>query len=175
MSKTRSSVAHYAKAAAATIGVAILMVGLTAPASVAAATVTRGTIVEPLIPEQGIPDDCRPGITGSIAGTHTLDFHSVETSHGSKFIGTATDVVKLTWSDGSYTLGQSVDHFTFINGSVASVNTNAHVDSGDTYSADGVFLYRTTFHLVHHYTLVNGEFKSQFETDHIHFFGGPCG
>jgi hypothetical protein len=52
------------------------------------------------------------------------------------------------------------------------VNTVAHEDSGNTYSADGVFLYRSTFHAVERFTITKGDVtRVEFDRGHFHFFG----
>ena len=106
-------------------------------------------------------------------GTETLKFQEV-TSQGDHKIATVTDVLTITWSDGSYSVGGSVDHISInVAGGVIDF-TNAHQDAIDTYSADGVFLFRGTFHLVERITLVDGEIKNAIDSGHLHFFGGPC-
>jgi hypothetical protein len=173
MSGSRTSGIGFVKrVCAVSLGVATLTVGMIAPAS-AATTVTRETTVAP-IDAQGLTDDCRPGITGSLTGTETVKFQVV-TSQGDHRILTVTDVINIAWSDGSYTVGGSVDHISInVVGGETIVFTNAHEDSGDTYSADGVFLYRGTFHLVERITLVDGDIKNAIDRGHFHFFGGPC-
>ena len=79
---------------------------------------------------------------------------------------------RIDWSDGSYTLIQSVDRFSF--NAVAQGTTNfteTHVDSGDFYSADGVFQFRDTFHEVKHFIATNGVVHVDFEKGRFHFFG----
>jgi len=49
------------------------------------------------------------------------------------------------------------------------------VDFGDNYSADGVFLFHTTFHAVSHLTVTNGVItRVSFEFNHQHVFGSDC-
>ena len=170
-SKT-SGIVLVKRVCALALGVATLTIGMIAPAS-AATTITRATTVSP-IADQGLTDDCRPGITGTLTGTETVRFQEV-TSQGDHQIATVTDAISITWSDGSYTIGGSVDHisFNFVGGGTI-VFTTAHEDSGDTYSADGVFLFRGTFHLVERITLVDGQIKNVIDSGHFHFFGGPC-
>jgi hypothetical protein len=52
-----------------------------------------------------------------------------------------------------------------------TVFTLAHEDSGNTYTADGVFLFRGTFHLVEHFTVTDGVIRVDFVRFHLHFFG----
>jgi hypothetical protein len=157
---------------AVSLAVAGLTVGMMAPAS-AETTITRDSFVSSFT-DQGLTDDCRPGITGTIVGTDTFKLQELLTSQGRHFIGTDTADVAITWSDGSYSMGGSVDHVSFTTGAGATEFTGAHEDSLDTYSADGMFLFRGTFHLVERFTFADGEVKVQIDSGHFHFFGGPC-
>lgn len=139
------------------------------PAS-AAATVIRGTTESP-IADTGLTDECRTGITGDLSGTEVTDFQSVETAQGFHLVGTTTDTGRIDWSDGSYTIIESVDHFSFNSGRQTTVFTLAHEDSGDTYSASGAFLFRLTFHSVERVTVTGGIPHAEFERGHLHVFG----
>jgi hypothetical protein len=77
------------------------------------------------------------------------------------------------WTDGTYTIIESIDRFSFnAVGNGTTVNTVAHEDSGNTYSADGVFLYRSTFHAVERFTVTKGDVtRVEFDRGHFHFFG----
>jgi hypothetical protein len=152
------------------IAVAACVSAWTAPAS-AAAVVTRDTVTGTAT-ESGLLDDCRPGITGTIVGAHVLTFQTVEASDGFHFTGTDSGTGRIDWSNGSYTLIGFTDHLSFTAARTGTtVFTNAHVDSGDTYAADGTFLYRGTFHVAEHMTVTNGAVSVEFETGHFHFFG----
>jgi hypothetical protein len=124
------------------------------------------------VSESGLTDDCRPGITGEINGIAIITTQSVETDTGFHIHGTIDGPGRIDWSDGSYTLIESVDHFSF---NAVGTGTNkfseTHVDSGDFYSADGVFLFRNTFHEVEHFTESNGVVRVDFAKGHFHFFG----
>jgi hypothetical protein len=139
------------------------------PAS-AAATVMPGTIESP-IADSGLTDECRAGITGELSGTEVVDFQSVETATGFHVAGTTTDTGRIDWSDGSYTIIESVDHFSFNSGPQTTVFTLAHEDSGDTYSASGAFLFRLTFHSVERFTVTGGIPHAEFERGRFHAFG----
>lgn len=76
------------------------------------AIVIRDTVTTPLF-EAGVPHDCRPGITGTLTGTDVTSTQSVETSNGFHVHGTNVDSGGIDWSNGTYTLIQSVDHFSF--------------------------------------------------------------
>jgi hypothetical protein len=144
--------------------------GMVAPAS-AAAIVTRDSVTT-TSSETGISDDCRPGITGTIVGTDVFSFQTVETDHGFHFVGTDSGTGRIDWSDGTYTLGEFTDRISFnAVGEETTVFTNAHEDSGDTYTADGMFLFRGTFHLVERFTVTDGLVRVEFERGHFHFFG----
>ena len=79
---------------------------MAAPAS-AEATIIRDTSTTPIF-ETGLTDDCRAGVTGTLTGTHVLSFQSVETSVGFHITGTVVDTGCIDWSDGSYTIIESV-------------------------------------------------------------------
>jgi hypothetical protein len=163
------------KAIAVAVGAAALLAisagaGMVAPAS-AAAIVTRDSVTT-TSSETGISDDCRPGITGTIVGTDVFNFQSVETDQGFHFVGTDSGTGRIDWSDGTYTLTEFTDRISFnAVGEGTTVFTNAHEDSGDTYTADGVFLFRGTFHLVERFTVTDGVVRVEFERGHFHFFG----
>jgi hypothetical protein len=143
--------------------------GIATPAS-AAAIVIRDTVTSP-ISATDLADDCRAGITGTLAGTQVTDYQSVETSTGFHISGTTSDTGRIDWSDGSYTIIEAVDHFSFATGKQATVFTNAHKDSGNTYTGAGVFLFRSTFHIVERFTVTGGVTRVEFERGHLHIFG----
>ena len=157
-------------AAAALLAIAA-GIAMTAPAS-AAPIIIRDTITTPIF-ETGIPHDCRPGVTGTAVGTDVFSFQTVETPQGFHFDGTVTDTARIDWSDGSYSLIESVDHFAFnAVGQGTSVLTNAHADAFDNFSPSGVFEFRDTFHVIEHVTVTNGDVtRVEFEMGHFHFFG----
>ena len=144
---------------------------MTAPAS-AAAIVIRDTITT-TSSDTGLTDDCRPGLTGTIVGTDVFSFQSVETPQGFHIEGTIKGTGRIDWSDGSYTLIESFDHFAFnAVGQGTSVFAEAHTDSGDFFSPSGVFQFRETFHEIEHFTVTNGELtRVEFERGHLHVFG----
>jgi hypothetical protein len=137
----------------------------------AAATVVRGTEEMP-IADTNLTDECRPGIIGELSGTSVTTFRSTETANGFHIAGTTTDTGRIDWSDGSYTIIGSVDHFAFNAGTHTTANPLAHKDFGDTYSASGEFLFRLTFHSVERVTVVGGIPHAEFERGHVHVFGG---
>jgi hypothetical protein len=139
------------------------------PAS-ARATVFRETITGSST-ETGLVDDCRPGVTGTIVGTGVVSYQSVETAEGFHIVGTETDTGRIDWNDGSYSVIGAVDHFSYTTGTGVEVFTNAHQDAVDTYTAEGVFLVRTTFHTTERFTIAGGVLRVEFERGHLHFFG----
>ncbi len=154
---------------AGVLGAAALLLVL-APAS-AAATVTRETITTSIL-EPGQTDDCRPGLTGTLVGTGTITFQRVDTPQGFHVDETDTDTGTITWSDGTYSIINSVDHFTRnIFDSGMRVRTLTHDDSVNTYTADGVFLFRLTFQEVQHITFIDGVYVVRFDYGHFHSFG----
>jgi hypothetical protein len=150
--------------------VLVCVVAVTANAASAAAIVIRDT-TESSFADTGLTDDCRPGITGDLSGTEVIDFQSVETADGFHVVGTTTDTGRIDWSDGSFTIIDSVDHFSFNSDPQTTVFTLAHEDSGDTYSASGAFLYRLTFHSVERVTVTGGVPHAEFERGQVHVFG----
>ena len=135
------------------------------------ATVTRDTVTTPIF-ETGLPDDCRPGLTGTIVGTDVVDYQSVETAGHFHITLTDTGTARIDWSDGSYSIVGSVDHLSFNTGPGTTVFNTAHQDSGSTYSADGVFLVKLTFHIVEHVTVTDGVVRTEFAIGRLHVFGG---
>jgi hypothetical protein len=141
-----------------------------APAS-GAPIVIRDTVTSPIV-ETGLLHDCRPGLTGTIVGTDVMTYQSVETSQGFDIHGTFVDKARIDWSDGSYTVIESVDHFSFnAVGKGTTVFAETHKDSGDFFSAEGVFEFRDTFHEVEHITVTDGVVRVEFEKGHFHFVG----
>jgi hypothetical protein len=149
--------------------IAVVAAGAVAATSSAATTV-RETITQP-ISESGLSDDCRPGITGELTGTDVLDYQSVETATGFHIQGAEGGPGRIDWSDGTYTLIDSVDRFAFNVGRGVTAFSLTHVDSGDTYAGDGTFLFRVTFHEVQHLTEANGVVRVELERGHFHFYG----
>jgi hypothetical protein len=97
---------------------------------------------------------------------------TVEAADGFYFAGTDSGTGRIDWSDGSYTIGGFTDHVSFTASRTGTtVFTNAHADSGDTFTADGVFVYRGTFHIVERMTVTNGVVRVEFERGRFHFFG----
>jgi hypothetical protein len=152
---------------------ATLMAGAGAAATTAAAaTVVRETITLSAS-ESGLTDDCRPGITGDLSGEEVIDYQGVETATGFHFTVTDSGTGRIDWSDGSYTLIESVDHYSFNAGASGTTVSNlAHQDSGNTYAEDGTFLFRGTFHEVERFTFVNGVPRVEIQRGHFHFSSG---
>jgi len=129
---------------------------MTAPASAAPPIIIRDTVTSPIF-ETGLTDDCLPGLTGTIVGPDVMSYQSVETLQGFHIHGTFVDTGRIDWSDGSYTLIDSVDHSSGHDvGQGTSVFAETHTDGADFYSAAGVFEFRRTFHEVEHFTASNG-------------------
>jgi len=158
------------RALAVALGVAALSLALFGPAS-AQAIVTRGSVTTPFS-EGGLSDDCRPDITGTINGIDTITYQTVRTAEGYHVVQTVVDTGRIDWSDGTYTLIESADHVTFYDTVTGTtVATAAHQDSGNTYSADGAFLWRVTFHIVERFTVSGGVLRVEIERGRFHFFG----
>jgi hypothetical protein len=143
---------------------------MTAPAS-AAPIIIRDTVTTPIF-ESGLTDDCLPGLTGTIVGTDVMSYQSVETPEGFHVHGMFGDTARIDWSDGSYTLVEAVDHFSFdAVGHGTTVFAETHTDAGDFFSAGGVFQFRRTFHEVEHVTVTDGVVRVDLNKGHFHFFG----
>ena len=152
------------KRIAALLGAAALSLGLLAPAA-AASTVGRFTVTT--VFTDAATDDCR-GVTGTLAGTDTLIYQTVDAGQGQHFVG--TDAVTLTFSftDGSYATAQSLDHLTVNTGSGVTVFTTAHVDTVNVYAADGQFLWTATLRQAEHSTVTSdGVVRVEFEIGHL--------
>jgi hypothetical protein len=144
---------------------------MTAPASAAPPIIIRDTVTSPIF-ETGLTDDCLPGLTGTIVGTDVMSYQSVETLQGFHIHGTFVDTGRIDWSDGSYTLIEAVDHFSFnAVGHGTTVFTETHTDAGDFFSADGVFQFRKTFHEIEHLTVTDGVVRVELNHGNFHFFG----
>src|SRR5216117_753436 len=79
--------------------------------------------------EPGLTDDCRPGLTGTLVGTGVVSFQSVETAQGFHIHLTINGPGRIDWSDGSYTLIDSVDHTSAHDvGQGTGVFTETHTD-----------------------------------------------
>jgi len=160
--------------AATAVLAAVSATAISTPAS-ANAIVMRQTITNSGQGETGLTDGCHPGATGAITGIDTLSYQSVQTANGFHVEGTNVASGRIDWSDGSYTIIGSTDHFAFNTTAGTTLSTEAHVDFGDNYSADGVFLFHTTFHAVSHLAVTNGVItRVSFEFNHQHVFGSDC-
>ena len=162
------------KRLALVLGVAVVAASLAASTAApgSAATIIRETITAPFF-ETDVPHDCRPGVTGTVQATEVFSYQSVETKSGFHMVGKIADSGRIDWSDGTYTIIDSVDRFALnAVGKGTEVFTLTHKDSGDFYSADGTFQFRATFHLVEHVTVTDGNVtRVEFQRGHIHFVG----
>jgi hypothetical protein len=82
-----------------------------------------------------------------------------------------TSTGRIAWSDGTYSLIESVEHISFNTETGTEVKTFAHEDSGDLYSADGVFVSHFTTHSISHVTTSNGEVWVDFDRSRLNLFG----
>jgi hypothetical protein len=152
------------------LAAAVLIAGLAAALGASAAVVTRDT--ESGSFTESVTNDCGPALSGTLNGTGSTTTHSVENGPGFHVTGTSTGTGRIDWSDGSYTLIDSTDRFSFnAVGKGTTVFTETHEDSGDNYTADGVFRVRQTFHEVEHITVVDGVVHVDFAKGHFHVFG----
>src|SRR3954469_13002854 len=138
-------------AMAALVGAASTAMAAT-PAS-ASAVVTQQTITTVTDPIPIPSDSCHPGATGVLTGTDTVRSVTVQVADRFHVTGTETGPGRIDWSDGSYSIISSTDHFAFNAGSGTAVFTEAHVDSADNYSGDGVLESQGLFRSVEHFTI----------------------
>jgi len=153
------------------LAAAAVVVALAGALAAHAAVVTRD-IETGTFTESGLVNDCGPAVTGTLSGTGTTTTQSVENDRGFRITGTSRGAGRIDWSDGTYTLIDSVDRFSFeAVGKGTTVFAETHVDSGDSYTADGAFRVRQTFHEVEHITVVDGVVHVDFSKGHFHVFG----
>jgi hypothetical protein len=151
--------------------VLIAATGVAAASASATATIVRETITQH-VSETGLTDDCRPGITGDLQGTEVIQYQSVETANGFHVHGTDGGPGRIDWSDGSYSVIDSVDRFSLNTVGNGTENFSlTHVDTGTTYAADGTFLFRIAFHEVQHVTVANGVLRVDLERGHFNVHG----
>src|SRR5215469_460386 len=163
----------FVMAAATALLAAVSTAAISTPA-LGDAVVTRQTSSTPFS-DTGLTDGCHPGATGTLAGIAMVSDQSVQTADGFHVEGTEVDSGRIDWSDGSYTIIGSTDHFAFNTTAGTTEATDAHVDFGDNYSAYGVFLFHTTFHSASHFTVTNGVITQvAFDFNHDHVFGSDC-
>ena len=151
------------------LGAVALSIAIAGPAS-ATTTVGGGTITSPIL-ESDLPNDCRPGITGTLVGSDVFHYHQVQTAQGYHLEATETSSGRITWSDGTYSLIESVDHSAFNAGSRTTIFAVAHEDSGNDYTVAGVLVSRVTFHEVEHVTVTDGVVQVSFDRGQVHHFG----
>jgi len=134
-------------------------------------TVTRESFTAEFT-ETGLANDCGPGTSGTLTGTGRTITQAVENEQGFRVTGTSTGIGRIDWNDGSYTLIDSVDRFSFqAVGKGTTVFTETHTDSGDNYTADGVFRARQAFHEVEHLTVTDGVVRVELTKGHFHVYG----
>ena len=142
--------------------------GAAATPAMAAAVVTKQTITTVIDPIPIPSDGCHPGETGVLTGTGTVRSVTVQVGDRFHVSGTTTGPGRIDWSDGSYSIISSTDHFAFNAGTGTAVFAEAHVDSADNYSADGVLESQGFFRSVEHFTITNGVIERvAFERGHV--------
>jgi hypothetical protein len=132
-----------------------------AGAAQAEATVLRFEFITPFT-DFVVSDDCRPELSAIVTGTETLVGQRVETpppSSGYRLHGQITATFTFQFSDGSYGVGESTDHFAapfVLTGlgqeTAISVITFAHVDTVTVYDAGGRVIGTNTFRVIEHIT-----------------------
>ena len=153
------------------VGVGIAAMGVT-PAQ-AAASVTQATITTVIDPIPIPSDSCHPGATGVLTGTDIVRSVTVEVADRFHTSGTETGPGRIDWSDGSFSIINSTDHFALNVGAGTVVVAVAHVDTADNFSADGVLESQGLFRSVEHLTMTNGVI-TRVEFERGHFRGTFC-
>lgn len=145
---------------------------LAAPAS--ATVITRDTTTTQIT--ETVVKDCDSTVSGTLTGTGVVTFQTVENEQGFHAVVLEADSGRIDWSDGSYTLIDSVDRSSFnAVGPGTQTFTLTHVDTGDTYASDGTLLNQLSFHEIQHITVTNGDIvRVQVEFGHFHVTGGGC-
>ena len=154
---------------------ALAAAAVMAASALAGASVTYQTFTSSFS-DTGLTDGCLPGATGAIAGTAVVNLETIQTTTDVHVVGTEVDSGRIDWSNGDYTIIGSTDRFSF-NGQAQGtfVNTDAHQDFGNVYSADGVLLFRETFKAAEHFTVTNGSVtRVEFVLGHPQIFGSDC-
>jgi hypothetical protein len=106
--------------------------------------------------ETGLVDECFGGTGGVLTGHGDITGRSTENANTFAVHGLEIDTVRIDFSDGSTFVGGSRDRFAFVITRLGtSAFTDAHVDGGTTYAADGTALGRTTFRATEHFTIVD--------------------
>ena len=136
------------------LGVLIAAVLLTAPAvSFARATVGKFHVEQPFSDTiTNFP--CAEGVPVPMTGTVTTDGHF--TDAGTHFTAHGTDTIdyRVDLEDGSYALGQVVDHFSFaINfNRPRNVVSSTQQEQATLFAADGQMIGTMTLHVTYHVT-----------------------
>ena len=153
-------------AALAVSATAAMTASASASAS-AAAVVTRVSITIPGGPDPVQSDNCG---AGTISGTDTVTYTSVQAPTGGFHIaGTDTGTARVDWPDGSYTLEGFTDHFSVVATAGTTVVTDAHTDFAYNYSAGGVLQSQGKFYATEHFTVTNGVIvRVDFDFNHVH-------
>ena len=115
--------------------------------------------------ETGLVDECTGASDGVLIGSGTVTGRITQMNGGLAVHGVENDIVRIDFGDGSYFLGGSTDHFSFAGPpSGTFVFTDAHVDSGVSYAADGSVLASEVFRATEHTTITpDGQVRVSFE------------
>jgi len=136
------------------------------PASASAAPATSQPFSDSYTAsETGLVDDCTGATGGVLAGSGTVSGRITQMNGGEVVHGVENDVVRIDFSNGSYFLGGSTDHFSFASPPSGSfVFTDAHQDHGVSYAADGSILSSAVFRATEHMTITpDGQARVSFE------------
>jgi opacity protein-like surface antigen len=145
---------------------AALAVAALLPAAAAASPATSTPFTDSFSgTETGLVDDCTGATGGVLVGSGTVTGRVTEMSGGFVVHGVENDVVRIDFSDGSYFIGSSTDHFAFANPpSTNFVYTAAHEDHGTSYAADGSIRGSVVFRATEHTTITrDGNVRVSFE------------
>jgi hypothetical protein len=118
----------------------------------AQAEVLRFEFVQPLPTETSLPE-CLDDTVGSQVGTEATTLQVVDTGKTSHVTGTATLTYTVTFDDGRYVTGSSVEHFRFNANAPLTVSTVVITESRTIFSADGEPVGKVKIHALSHVTL----------------------
>ena len=163
---------HQLRALSPALIVLVAALWLAAPAS--ATVITRDTTTTQIT--ETVVKDCDSTVSGTLTGTGVVTFQTVENERGFHAVVREADSGRIDWNDGSYTLIDSIDRWSFnAVGPGTQTFTLTHVDTGDTYASDGTLLNQLSFHEIQHLTVTNGDIvRVQIEFGHFHVTGAGC-
>jgi hypothetical protein len=130
---------------------ALLMLAATAGAAQAQADIVRFTTTVPL-PTVGALPECLDATVGTQVGTETSVGQLVDTGTTFHAHGTSSLDYTVTFEDGRYVIGSSVEHFSFTAAGPMVVFTLPISEMRTIHSADGQPIGTVRIHAISHMT-----------------------